>query len=374
MKAKFRVLQLGKFYPPDLGGIETAIFNITEELNQRGIKCDVLCSNSKMEYQEDVINGYVVYRTKSFGKIASTSITPQMIFKLREIIHKYDLIHVHHPDPMANLALFLTELKGKKILLHYHADIIRQKFLLKLYKPLLLWMMKRADAIIATSPNYVEGSPFLKRFREKVHIIPLGIRELFFEENKVRAIREHFKGKKIVFSIGRMVYYKGFEYLIEAAKFLGKDYVILIGGDGPERKKLEKMASRVKDKVFLPGKISRNEIGNYYQACDIFCLPSIERTEAFSVAIVEALSFGKPVVATQIPFSGVPWVNQEGVTGFNVPPRDPKALAEAIIRICEDEKLYQKMSQQAKQRFKERFTVKVMVDQIVRLYEKLLSL
>lgn len=368
----FKVLQLGKFYPPNLGGIETTIYNITEELNKRGIRCDVLCSNSKREYKEEFINNYKVYRTKSYGKLASTSISFQMISKLKEIIVNYDIVHVHHPDPMANLALFLTYPKDKKIVLHYHADIIRQKFFLKFYKPLLFWMLKRADAIIGTSSNHIEGSPFLKEFLHKVYIIPLGIKRLFFNEEEVKKIRNKFMNKKIVFSLGRMVYYKGFEYLIKSAEFLDNSYVILIGGDGPERKKLENLARKFKNKVFLLGKIPQEELGNYYQACDVFCLPSIERAEAFGLVIVEAMSFGKPIVATKIPYSGVSWVNQDDITGYNVEPKNPKALAEAIIKICEKKELYTRLSQNARERFKSIFTVEAMVNKIINLYESLL--
>jgi len=376
-----KILQFGKFYPPDVGGIETAIYNITEELNKKGIKCDVLCSNSKREYKKEIIDRgsykYIVYRTKSYGKIASTSITPQMIFKLKEIIDNYDIIHLHHPDPMANFALFLVNPKKQKIVIHWHSDIIRQKFALKFYRPLLNWMLKKADVIIGSSTKYIEESEQLKKFKNKCVPIPYGIKKenLKINEEKIKEIKKKFENKKIIFSLGRFIYYKGFEYLIESSKYLPDDYIIVIGGDGELRKKYEKliMNNNLLNKVFLIGKIPQTHLGSYYKACDLFCLPSIEKSEAFGLVIVEAMSFGKPVVATNIKGSGVSWVNQNGVTGLNVEPKNPKALADAIRFICENPEIYIKMSKNALKRFEEEFTVEKEILKILKIYNKLLE-
>ena len=376
-----KILQFGKFYPPDIGGIETAIYNITEELNKRGIKCDVLCSNSKYEYKKEIIDRgsykYIVYRTKSYGKIASTSITPQMIFKLKEIIDNYDIIHLHHPDPMANFALFLVNPKKQKIVIHWHSDIIRQKFALKFYRPLLNWMLKKADVIIGSSTKYIEESEQLKKFKNKCAPIPYGIKKenLKVDKEKIKEIKKKFENKKIIFSLGRFIYYKGFEYLIESSKYLPDDYIIVIGGDGELRKKYEKliMNNNLLNKVFLIGKIPQTHLGSYYKACDLFCLPSIEKSEAFGLVIVEAMSFGKPVVATNIKGSGVSWVNQNGVTGLNVEPKNPKALADAIRFICENPEIYIKMSKNALKRFEEEFTIEKEILRILEIYNKLLE-
>ena len=376
-----KILQFGKFYPPDVGGIETAIYNITEELNKKGIKCDVLCSNSKREYKKEIIDRgsykYIVYRTKSYGKIASTSITPQMIFKLKEIIDNYDIIHLHHPDPMANFALFLVNPKKQKIVIHWHSDIIRQRFALKFYRPLLNWMLKKADVIIGSSTKYIEESEQLKKFKNKCAPIPYGIKKenLKVDKEKIKEIKKKFENKKIIFSLGRFIYYKGFEYLIESSKYLPDNYVIVIGGDGELRKKYEKliMNNNLLNKVFLIGKIPQTHLGSYYKACDLFCLPSIEKSEAFGLVIVEAMSFGKPVVATNIKGSGVSWVNQNGVTGLNVEPKNPKALADAIRFICENPEIYIKMSKNALKRFKEEFTIEKEILRILEIYNKLLE-
>ncbi len=370
-----KILQLGKFYPPDIGGIENAIYNITEELNKREIVCDVLCSNSESKYTEDVFNGYKVYRTKSYGKVASTSITPQIIFKLREIVSRYDIIHMHHPDPMANLALFIVNPKKQKVILHWHSDIIRQKFLLKFYLPLQNWLLNRADAIIGTTIEYIAGSNYLSKYKHKCVSIPCGIRKFDYDINIVNQLRERYRGKKVIFALGRFVYYKGFEYLILSANYMNEDTVLIIGGDGPLKSKYLKMVKKYNlgEKVYLIGNIPQEILGSYYEFCDIFCLSSIDKSEAFGLVQLEAMSFGKPVVATNIPGSGVNWVNQDGITGLNVKPEKPVELANAFKHILKNERLYI-FSQNAERRFKEEFTIEKETDRIVELYTRVLTL
>ena len=158
-----KILQLGKFYPIDImGGIQMAIYNITEELNKRNIKCDILCSNVGNEYKEDIINNYKVFKAASYGIISSTSISPQMISKLKKIISEYDIIHIHHPDPMANLALFMANPKKQKIVVHWHSDIIKQRR--ELARPLHMDVKK--GIIIGTSKIH-EESEQLKSFLGK---------------------------------------------------------------------------------------------------------------------------------------------------------------------------------------------------------------
>jgi len=366
-----RVLQLGKYYPPDIGGIEKVMYDITEALNEKNIKCDVLCSNSINEYKEEIINGYKIYRTKSYGKFASTSITPQMIFKLREIISDYDIIHVHFPDPMANIALMLSNHKNKKIILHWHSDIIKQKNLLKLYLPFQNWLLKRADAIIATTPKYIEESKYLQKYKEKCVSIPIGIDKIKSNKNEILKIKNRYSNKKIIFSLGRLIYYKGFEYLIKAAQYLDNEYVILIGGTGHLKDILKKIIikNNLENKVKLLGRIKDEEKGNYYEACDVFCLSSIEKSEAFGIVQIEAMSFGKPIIATKIKGSGVDWVNENGITGINVESKNSKAIAEAIKFLTNNKEIYNQFSYNAKYRFQKIFTKEKMIDSIINLYK-----
>lgn len=371
-----KVLQLGKYYPPHFGGIETVTFDLCEGLNEKGIQTDVLCSNIDNTYEELVYKSHTIYRTKSLGIFASTPISFQIITKLKKIADEYDIIHVHLPNPMTTLAIFLVRPKAK-IVLHWHSDIVKQKYILKIFNPLQNWLLKRADKIIATSPKYIEGSIPLKRYITKVESIPLGIdpNKIVSSDEKVKSILKKYKNKKIIFSLGRLEYYKGFEYLIKAAQYLDDSYIILIGGTGSLYDELKKIIIEhdLENKVTLLGRVSEDELGNYFQASDIFCLPSVAKSEAFGVVQLEAMCFNKPLIATKIVGSGVDWVNQDGVTGINVPIKNPHAIAEAIIKILSNKEIYMKYSNNSGKRFNELFTKKHMIDNFIQLYKKLLS-
>jgi rhamnosyl/mannosyltransferase len=308
-------------------------------------------------------------------KLAATVISPAMIGKLRKIQHEYDIIHIHHPDPMACLALFFSGYKGK-VVLHWHSDILKQKTLLKLYGPLQRWLIKRADVIVGTTPVYIQQSPFLQQVQDKTTCILIGIDELKAAKEDVVRIKEQWAGKKIIFSIGRLVEYKGYEYLINAARYLNNDYVILIGGCGPLKNELQRLIDEqeLTEKVKLMGFIPDNEeVAAYFMACDVFVLSSIWKTEAFGVVQIEAMSCGKPVVATRIEGSGVSWVNEEGVSGYNVEPQNAEALAGAIRKLLSDSQLYAAFSARARQRYETLFTQQKMIDSCLKLYNNLLD-
>ena len=368
-----RVLQFGKFYPPDIGGIEVVIEDLTIALNTNGIKCDVLCSNSKKEYKEEILPcGAKIMRCASFGKLASTSISPQMIFKLKEIIDNYDIIHMHLPDPMANVALLLANYKNKKIIIHWHSDIIRQKNLLKIYTPLLTKLLKIADCIIGTTQKYIDESSFLKSFSDKCIDIPIGVdkQSLLNKNINKDSIIQFPKNKKVIFSLGRLALNKGFEYLIESAKYLDDDYVVYIGGSGALKENLESLIQQnnLNNKVFLIGKVSRHNLQHYYSNCHIFVLPSIQ--ESYGIVLIEAMSFKKPVICTKLFPSGNDWINQNNKTGLVVESKDSKAIACAIKKI---ESNYEFYANNAYQRYLSEFTQDKMINSIINLYNKLLQ-
>lgn len=386
MRKNIRILQLGKFFPPDIGGIESVMFDIVRGLNERKIACDVLCANSKAQYSKDFfginsqknhsksnanfnanpsINPTKIMRCASFGKVASTAIAPQMIAKLRQIIASYDIIHIHLPDPMANVALFLANHKDKKIIIHWHSDIVRQKFLLKLYAPLQRWLLKRANAIIATTQQYALFSPTLKHFTHKINVIPIGIDSL----QKQNLCKSHTRDKKSIFALGRLVKYKGFEYLVESMCYL-PDFKLYIAGDGVECENLKAQIKRLdlENRVFLLGKIDEDEKIAHFHNDSIFALPSITRNEAFGVVQLEAMSCKMPIVASDIVGSGVSFVNLHNKSGLNVPPRDSKVIADAILCIMSD---YERFSEGAYNRYLTHFTRDKMIDKIIDLYDRI---
>jgi rhamnosyl/mannosyltransferase len=182
-----------------------------------------------------------------------------------------------------------------------------------------------------------------------------------------------YAGKKIVYSLGRLVEYKGYEYLIDAASWLGDDYVVLIGGGGPLKEKLKMQIEQrgLTDKVKLLGFVPDEDMPGYFGACDVFCLSSVWKTEAFAIVQVEAMSCGKPVVATRIPNSGVSWVNHHGYSGLNVPIMDPEALARAIRELTEDRKVHRMYGEQARKLYESSYTYDRMIDSCMELYDRI---
>lgn len=381
-----KVLQLGKFYPIR-GGVEKVMWDLTRGLGERGIDCDMLCATRRNDgidaehlplFRKEgktgilQVNSYArVYMVRAWFKAAATMISPAMIFWLRKHRKEYDIIHIHHPDPMACLALFLSGYKGR-VILHWHSDIITQKFFLAFYKPLQSWMIRRAECIIGTTPVYLKNSPCLKKVQDKTVVVPIGIEPVVTDPAEVEKLRAAYPGKKIVFSLGRLVPYKGFGYLATAAKHLGPEYQILIGGTGPLQENLQAEidAMDVQENVRLVGYIEDRMLPAYFGACDVFALSSIMKTEAFGIVQLESMSCGKPVIATEIPGSGVAWVNESGVSGLNVPVRNPEALATAIKTVCDDPEKYRSFCEGARDRFRKLFTLNDMIDKTIKIYNK----
>ena len=365
-----KILQIGKFYPIR-GGVEKVMFDLTVGLSEQHIQCDMLCASTENHPAETIqLNNFgrvIIVPTKI--KAAATMLAPSMITKLRKIAKNYDIIHIHHPDPMAALALFLSGYKGK-VVLHWHSDIVKQKRLLQLYRPLQNWLIKRADKIVGTSPVYVQESPFLNHVKNKIGYIPIGITPIVSIPDKVAKIRQRYPNKKIILSQGRLVEYKGYQYLIKAMAQLSDDYHLIIGGKGPLHDDLSILITTLKlqHKVSLIGYVSDDDLPNYFAACDVFCLSSVLKTEAFAIVQLEAMSCHKPLISTEIPGSGVSWVNQHEESGLTIPITDDQAIAAAVNRLFNEEGLYDKLAAGSKKRFESNFTRTIMVDKCLQLY------
>lgn len=371
-----KILQLGKFYPIQ-GGVEKVMYDLMTgfEKYHPDVNCDMMCvAATPQPYQQAISKSSNLFCAKLNKKLFSTMLSFDLISKLKKVSQGYDIIHIHHPDPMAALALRLSGFKGK-VILHWHSDILKQKTLLKLYRPLQDWLINRADVIIGTSPKYLKQSPHLKKHNKRKIAVPIGIESVRFNRDNVDKIRKQYEGKKIIFSLGRLVEYKGFEYLIESAKYLDDRYIILIGGTGPLKDSLQAQidSNNLSGKVRLLGRISDEDLSSYYGACDLFVLSSIWKTEAFGIVQIEAMSCGKPIVATHIPESGVDWVNMDGFSGINVPPEDSKAIADAIKYITSSSETYEVFSVNAKRRFEEMFTIDKMIDKCYRIYSEIIK-
>ena len=382
-----KILQLGKFYPIR-GGVEKVMWDLTRGLAERGIPCDMLCAmlrsdamdapHQSMTTKEPDGTRVISFSPRNrvicvpaFAKRAGTMLSPAMIRWLRRHAAEYDLIHIHHPDPMAALALRLSGYRGR-VVLHWHSDIVSQKFFFFFYRPLQNWLIRRAERIIGTTPVYLQSSAALEKVQHKSCCIPIGIEALVCDFQKISTFRAGFPNKKIIFALGRLVPYKGFDCLVRAAALLSDAYCVLIGGTGPLQDSLEQQIRRtgLEGKVKLLGYVPETDVPTLFGACDVFVMSSQMKTEAFGIVQIEAMSCGKPVVATEIPGSGVSWVNAHGVSGLNVLPQDPEALAGAIGRICADDDSYRRFADGAKARFDACFTFPKMIDRTIDVYEK----
>ena len=369
-----KVLHIGKYYPPFFGGIEKVNFDLVEGLNKRSIHTDVLCFNHSKG--QSIENGkYKILRSKTLINVFSTPISISFFWKLRRIKKDYDIIHIHLPNPIASIALQYSGFKGK-VVLHWHSDIVKQKKLKLLYGPFERSILKRADKIIVTSPNYLEASESLKPYLSKCVVIPIGIDSSEFAPNPAlrEKVENETKGKKVIFSLGRLIYYKGFEYLIEAAKELPNDTIIYIGGVGELGMVLSQQikSNNLEDRVKLLGKIPFNEISEYYRRADIFCLPSNERSEAFGVVLIEAMSFSCPIVCCDIKGSGVPWVARDKINALVVKPFDSKELSNALSELIRDNEKREAFSKASLDRYKGMFRLNSMLDSIILLYQDML--
>lgn len=368
-----KILQLGKFYPIK-GGVEKVMYDLMIGLSAREIKCDMLCATPEKTKTKTLNPHAKLMCSHAWLQAAGTMIAPSMIFKLMGIKKEYDIIHVHHPDPMACIALFLSGYKGK-VVLHWHSDIVRQKTLMRLYRPFQKWLIKRADLIVGTTPIYIRESQDLQKVQHKTTYLPIGVDEMLHDPIGAKRLQDIYHNRKIVFSMGRLVHYKGYSNLVKAAQYLPDDYVVIIGGAGilmPELRSLTEELG-LQDKVQLLGFVRENEVPSYYTACKLFCLPSVQKTEAFGIVQIEAMSSGKPVVATKIPGSGVAWVNENGVSGLNVTPGNPQEIAEAIQAIIEDEQTYQKFAEGARKRYETNFTQEKMIEKAIDIYNGVLK-
>ena len=379
-----RILQLGKFYPIR-GGVEMVMWDLTRGLAGRGVACDMLCAKLPGDGIDPVDRSYhsvvdgvevlrfpdgrTVWCVKAWAKKAATMLSPAMVRWLRRHRKEYDIVHVHHPDPMAALALRLSGFRGK-VVLHWHSDILSQRLLLLLYRPLQSWLIRRADVIVGTTPAYLQASPWLEGVQDKCVAVPIGIEPVRFDPDKAQAFRDRYPGERIILSVGRLVPYKGFRYLVDALGRLPDAYHLVIGGTGPLRDELEAQIREngLDSRVTLLGYVPSEDLPSWFGACDLFVLSSVMKTEAFGIVQIEAMSCGKPVVATRIPGSGVSWVNQEGVSGLNVPPADAAALAEAIRRVADGR---ERFGADARSLFEERYTFDGMIDGILAVYHSI---
>ncbi len=312
---------------------------------------EALVCNRSWRSEASVREGTQVMAVGEWGRFQSAPVSPMFPWYMRRL--DADVVIVHVPNPTAEVGYLLGRPRGK-LLVRYHSDVVRQAAAMRVYRPVLMHFLRQAAIIAPTSAPYMETSPVLQEVQDRCRVAPLGILTEDFaypEEERLRAVRERY-GERYVLFAGCHRYYKGLPNLVRAAAQV--DAPVVIAGDGPERATCMALAKQLGVQVHFPGVLSQEDLVAYLHGCTVFAFPSVARSEAFGIAIMEAHACGKPVVATRLG-TGVEFINEDGKTGYNVPPGDPQALATALNRLLADQQQCAAMGTYARERVTREF-------------------
>lgn len=385
-----RVLQVIPYFPPFSGGVEYNAYYICKELAKRGHKITVICHNHKEGYKEETLDGIKVKRIplkkQLFNSPFSSSILKEIDAELKS--KSYDLIHTHIPSPFPAYCAALASSKFKiPMVLTYHNDISGLNIISNILA--FVWnltfgnyMLAKCSRIFATTPIYPKISLWLKMHKNKIAIVPNGVDLSIYSPSnsrhkKARAIKNKYKGKKIVFFVGSMGVYKkckGIDYLIKSARHIKKktkDFVIVIGGKGKLREFYMDMAKKlgVDDVVDLIGYIKDEDMPYFYGAADVTVLPSINKWEGFGIIIMESLATKKPVVGSDV--GGIPYAVGNG--GLLAKPRDEKDLADKILTLISNKKLADRYAENGFKRVKKLFQWKDIAKTQEKIYKEVMK-
>jgi glycosyltransferase involved in cell wall biosynthesis len=371
-----RVTYLNKYYFPHLGGIEYHLHDLATAMAATGdVEARAIVANEGPYTVREDVDGVEVKRVARTAAVSSTPVALGMRRAIQEEAEREDgpdLFHLHFPYPWGE-AMWLAAGTDVPSVLTYHSDIVRQKAGLAAYRPMLERVLDAVDLIVAGSPNMVEASEFLAPRADKCRVVPYGIHvERFDATPEMLARAADFRSahrRPIVLFVGRLVYYKGAEVLIRALPDVDADVVLI--GEGPLELELRELGRElgVADRLTFLAPMDDFDLAAWYHAADVFCLPSVARSEAFGLVQIEAHAAGTPVVSTRLT-TGVPFANLDGVTGLTVEPEDVGALAAALRRILDDDELRSRLAVQARERARNDFTTERMVADMLEVYRE----
>jgi len=348
--------------------MESSLYTLVNSLKDE-VDFQVLVSNTKVVTEIGFVDGVKVIRMARWGSFFSQPLNPGLFFWLKTL--KADIIHLHLPNPLAGLFYLLAN-PGSRLFISFLSVVLRQKAMNFLWRPLCLSLLKRAEAIVVTSWNLLDSSRALDRFRSKCRVIPHGIDLERFKitpelERRAWEIKARIN-LPIVLFVGRLVYYKGLEYLIRAMRGIEAKLVII--GKGPLGPKLRRLAciTGVKDKIVWLGAVSDEELKAYYLASEMLVLPSCQNSEAFGLVILEAQAFARPVISARLP-TGVSFINRHQETGLVVPARDVRALKEAVQALLDSKESRSEYGANGRKRVEQEFTSRIMAEKFLTLYK-----
>ncbi len=379
-----KLVHLTKYYWPDNGGgisaaMDMAINAFEEYSNEnKSNSQEIVCcwQKSGIPYKFDHYNNVPVQRCKSLFEFASTQFSTQFLQIVNKETKAEDIVIYNFPYPFVDLAVLLRKVHGK-LIIWWHCDFntTKGKFLTKLYTPLVKHTLKKADAIIVSSKGNIEGSEILKPFEKKCHIIPFALSDKIVNEGI--AYYHNYKkiDKKInILFIGRFVWYKGIDILLNAYKKLDcNKYNLTLVGNGPLLEEMKKLAEELNlCNISFTGLVSEKDKIKWIKWCDFLVLPSVSKAEAFAIVQIEAMAFGKPVINTFLP-SGVPDVCPNGVAGITVDPGSENELRRAILELGSNDSLRLKYGEKAIELVRNNYTMEVLYRRYKLLFDKLID-
>jgi rhamnosyl/mannosyltransferase len=368
-----RVCHLGKYYPPAPGGIETHLQTLARAQRSLGLDVKVLCMNhERVRTQVENDDGVQIQRFAPGATFFKMHVSPALVRAIRDA--ETDLFHLHVPNPVMILHVFLARPEAP-IVVTYHSDIVRQQIRAALFRPIERAVYSRVSRILATSPVYAQGSGFLKSYRERIEVLPMGLDlEPYLTPSAAHRQTTAELTKKypgpIWLTCGRLTYYKGLLNAVRALKKIPGTLIMV--GSGPERDALEAEVSALglEERVVFAGYLPNyHDIIPYYCAATALLFPSNARSEAFGLVQVEAMASGCPVINTHIPHSGVAWVSPGEQTGLTVPMDNPDALASAARRILDEPALRDKLGNAGRERAKAEFDHRTMARRSLGIYQ-----
>ena len=374
-----KVLHISKYYPPFAGGIEHFVADLHESLCRQGIQSFVLAHEHQSTRQLIPQKSKHIHFVPVIGTILYTPVSPLFPKILLQCVEQIqpDIIHIHMPNLSAFWMLIFKMIRKIPWVIHWHSDVVaskidkRMSLAYPLYQPFEYQLLKQSKKIIATTRPYLMTSSTLSPFHHKSEVVPLGVSQFRFNRSKQEPGQLWGKHKYKILAIGRLTYYKGYDILIQAAQHL-PDCQIIIVGEGEMRVSLEKLIAQlgVTDNVQLNGFVEKSQIEQLLSTCDCLCLPSLERTEAFGLVLLEAMLFSKPIVASYLP--GPSWIVDHQKTGLLVTPGSVNELVHAINAILRFPEVKKQMGQAAYNRFVSLFEIDQVTRQMISIYKNLI--
>ena len=373
-----RVLHIGKYYAPQHGGIERHVQDLAEWQVRHGLDVGVLVHQPRGRWRNarESVNGVDVRRAGCLAAPLYTPLSPALPWLLGRALSnaRPDLLHLHLPNPSCLAVLASPRARALPWVVHWHADASgaspshAMRIAYRAYRPVEQALLARADAIIATSRAYLDASATLSEWHSKVRVIALGIDEHAGSTARPPAWPGDGDAPRLL-AVGRLSHYKGFSVLLDALARIPRARLLLVGdGECAEALRAQTRRLELGDRVTFAHGLGDDALHAAYAEADAFVLPSLDRSEAFGLVLLEAMRAGLPVVASDVRGSGIGHVVADGHTGFLVPPGDAEALAGALERLVADADLRRRFGSAGHQRWRDQFTLEGSARAVLELY------